>query len=1115
MKRSTSYLIVMISINFLFAQENNYEPGVILLKVKEPEIVSIRDNQVINPGPQLQAIFQQYLPVVSRKFHHAGPRMKGWYYLKYRANVSLPELRSAFENCPDVKTVSYNHYGILADTPDDPLWNDQWGLQTMNMPVAWNITKADNTILVGVMDSGLDYTHEDLVDNVWQNLAEDADGDGHTLEWNGSTWVLDPGDLNGIDDDDYDNDPTTFVDDLIGWNFNDDTNDPQDNSETHGTRVAGVISARSFNNIGVSGIAGGWQNQTGVRLIGLSIAEPPHGNWTQVRAVDAIDYLTTLRQEGYTVVVNMSLQTSGITDEPMSAFEDAVADAKNAGVIMIAAAGNVIGNLKSPYSQPDVDMLPIPARYSGVIAIGASSYGSTLQNELRSSYSLYDVLENKLHVVAPVDKIAGQLNVLTTLPGNQYRYTFNGTSAASPLATGVVALMLSANPSLGQSEIENILASTAEKIGGYNYSGSPSRTNEVGYGRINAFQAVLEAEQGPWYNATQNKSFSSTATYSNSVRNLVKGSGYLGEVFTSDGEIFYNRSINNGQSWTTTRRISQDNGSNQNPGIILVNNDLHVVWERKISSSQYEVWHAKSTDEGLTWSDPPTLLTTAAIYQFVQAGATPAISHIELGQTRLMVVYCTQGGLKYRYSDNSGSSWSSAASIPLPSGVLGNRVRFPSLTFNPFGNRINMIFDTRDWNGVYSQAYDGSSWTSAVHVADITGTVYNRRPSITYDNSNLLAAWMGQQYSGSVDPYYSIVFRKGFSTTNTWDSWFVVFTHLPNVTAAEPAITGYYVSGNSFSSYGIALVHDNYNKQINLKNYYSDGGQLQWHDQVINTSGLKSGITEDDHSTENPLLLYTGQSASPYPVNIESVTPFLPKTLAANSPSGSGQAVVMSHQRRAVIKDRHSGAAMVIDVTPLTVENANGVIKQMDFKTHSLDKPIELTLANLGNYLGSDTLALTASDRVLQFKRRVDFPAGVDSSGSIIANIFEGNFQLFLEIKDADNPLLTHSVEVTNIAALNVDIQDFAGKRVVIKPRFQLNKTGPVDLAFAAGDVYSPITKFSGQIVKKETAPHQNPQEILLNANYPNPFNPGTQIRFSLSSQQQISLKKYTTSGDN
>ncbi|NIT61062.1 MAG: hypothetical protein GWN00_34125, partial [Aliifodinibius sp.] len=75
------------------------------------------------------------------------------------------------------------------------------------------------------IDTGTDWDHPDLVRNIWNNPGEDADGDGHTLEWTGATWVFDPGDVNNIDDDN-----NGLVDDFIGWDYNNNDNDPSEGS---------------------------------------------------------------------------------------------------------------------------------------------------------------------------------------------------------------------------------------------------------------------------------------------------------------------------------------------------------------------------------------------------------------------------------------------------------------------------------------------------------------------------------------------------------------------------------------------------------------------------------------------------------------------------------------------------------------------------------------------------------------------------------------------------------------------------------------------------------------------------------------------------------------------
>jgi len=239
MRRVFLALLILIPLGGMFAQED-YEPGVILLQVRQPNVVTFSNGRVSNASAQLRVVFQQYPATGSRKLSHVNAETDGWYRVELPAEFPLATIRSALSSCSDISNVTLNYYGILSGThPNDPRWTDQWQLTKIDMPGAWDIVKPDNTILVGVMDTGLDYTHEDLSANIWSNPNET------------------PG--NNIDDD-----GNGYKDDIRGWDFVDIDNDPQDGG-SHGTQVAGVIAARTFNGTGLAGIAGGWQNQSGGR----------------------------------------------------------------------------------------------------------------------------------------------------------------------------------------------------------------------------------------------------------------------------------------------------------------------------------------------------------------------------------------------------------------------------------------------------------------------------------------------------------------------------------------------------------------------------------------------------------------------------------------------------------------------------------------------------------------------------------------------------------------------------------------------------------------------------------------------------------------------------------
>ncbi|MBT6982047.1 MAG: S8 family serine peptidase, partial [Candidatus Marinimicrobia bacterium] len=161
--------------------------------------------------------------------------------------------------------------------PNDSYWNQEWHMQNIEADHAfdlWDIDDSgeipgqmsDGEMVVGIVDNALDWDHSDLVGNLWQNLGEDADGDGIVIVQSGNTWVFDPGDENGVDDD---NDG--YIDNFIGWDVAFDDNDPVPPSSQydHGTSVSGCVSAVTNNNNGISSV--GWS----VKLMGINSTNDP------------------------------------------------------------------------------------------------------------------------------------------------------------------------------------------------------------------------------------------------------------------------------------------------------------------------------------------------------------------------------------------------------------------------------------------------------------------------------------------------------------------------------------------------------------------------------------------------------------------------------------------------------------------------------------------------------------------------------------------------------------------------------------------------------------------------------------------------------------------------
>ncbi|WP_456430194.1 S8 family serine peptidase [Rhodocaloribacter sp.] len=332
-----------------------------------------------------------------------------------------------------------------AQSLNDPRLPEQWGPAKILAPEAWSFSSGAG-VTVAVIDTGIDWRHEDLAPNVWQNLGEDADGDGHTLERIDGRWQLDPGDLNGIDDDDFDDDPNTFVDDLIGWDFIDGDNDPMD-THGHGTHVAGIIGAAGGNGAGGAGVA--W----GARLMALRVSADRSFSSAET-VIAALDYA---RRQG----VRLTNNSYGGFVFFGNAMREALEAADGAGMLFVAGAGNDGANTdRSPFFPAGHDL-------PNIIAVAATGRDDRLLD--LSNYG-----PTSVDVAAPGD------DILSTTLGGGYG-TSSGTSMATAFVTGVAALLWAAHPELTMPEVRELILGTVDV--------TPELTEKtVSGGRVNALQ---------------------------------------------------------------------------------------------------------------------------------------------------------------------------------------------------------------------------------------------------------------------------------------------------------------------------------------------------------------------------------------------------------------------------------------------------------------------------------------------------------------------------------------------------------------------------------------------------------------------------------------------------
>ena len=307
----------------------------------------------------------------------------------------------------------------LARLPNDPSYSQLWGLENLggsgkvtdadiDASAAWDVSTGSSSVVVGIIDTGIDYNHPDLAANVWTNPGETA-GDG------------------------IDNDGNGFIDDIHGWDFFNEDNNPFDDNG-HGTHVAGTIGAVGNNGVGVAGI--NWN----VKLMGLKFLSGS-GMGFDSDAIRAINYATMMRERGVNVVAtNNSWGGPGYD----SAMRGAIEAAGDQGILFVAAAGNDGANIDSGDFYP--------ARYDNANLI---SVASTTSSDLMSSFSNYGAVG--------VDLGAPGSAIYSTLPGNTYG-TYSGTSMATPHVTGVVALAAAQFPDATISQLKQAVLDGGDSL---------------------------------------------------------------------------------------------------------------------------------------------------------------------------------------------------------------------------------------------------------------------------------------------------------------------------------------------------------------------------------------------------------------------------------------------------------------------------------------------------------------------------------------------------------------------------------------------------------------------------------------------------------------------------
>ena len=378
--------------------------------------------------------------------------------ITFEGDFNILYIINELSKLSEVEYAEPRYIQILDEIPNDTFYDSLFALPQIQANLAWDIHKGENNsnpIVIGINDSGVEWFHSDLVHNLFNNLGEDADGDGSVIEFVGGIWRFDTGDVNGIDDDN-----NGKIDDFIGWNFYTDDGSIENNpyadaDNNHGTHVSGIAAGRTNNNNGIASVS--WN----VKFLPTKHGSNAGGS-SVYNTYDGLVYLADMGVD----VVNCSWGSYASAQSNKEIIDYCLSE----GIVVFASAGN--GNSEHWH---------YPSGYAGVISVA-----SVNKDDGRSYYSDYGL---DVDVSIPGGDSRNDIMIKSTVPNNTYSY-LQGTSMASPLAAGAFALLKSYRNDWTNEQLIKQLLGASDNIDTEN----PEFEGQLGYGRVNIYKALDEPQ---------------------------------------------------------------------------------------------------------------------------------------------------------------------------------------------------------------------------------------------------------------------------------------------------------------------------------------------------------------------------------------------------------------------------------------------------------------------------------------------------------------------------------------------------------------------------------------------------------------------------------------------
>ena len=452
----TIFIIISIPTTAEIQKEKKYVPGQILIKFKKQALKTnatlpveeiknlFRIDKIEQAFPQKNISANKNSSEENLSLMHVG-------YVSQTTDIELLAIR--MKSSPFIEYAEPNYFVEINAIPNDPLYSQLQHLPQVKAPQAWDVSQGDTSVIIAILDTGVDWDHPDLADAIWRNYNEIPD--------------------NGIDDD-----GNGFVDDIRGWDFvtgvssnayaGEDGDIPDNNPmdfNGHGTHVAGIAAGITNNGVGIASLV--WKAKIMPIRIGYHTLDG-NGLGTLLWMAQGFVYAG----DNGAHAANLSFGTGDgnfVNDAARYAFQK--------GVVICNSAGN--GNNEA------------------VGALGATpfalSVASVNENDIKASYSTFG---NAVDVSAPGGDALGILSTIVNpspFYNNNLYVRFSGTSMASPLVASLAGLIKAKNPTWNAAQINFQIVGTADDI----YNLNPNYIGKLGSGRINAYRALTETISSP------------------------------------------------------------------------------------------------------------------------------------------------------------------------------------------------------------------------------------------------------------------------------------------------------------------------------------------------------------------------------------------------------------------------------------------------------------------------------------------------------------------------------------------------------------------------------------------------------------------------------------------